>query len=170
MFLATLRSSFNLSRQNQSWVPLSEKQIVKLTFWGSLHQTSIAWGCNHSPQLELARSSIKTIMSLTVVRGHNLLASSINKSSKPGIRSWSRNPSDIGPVFGWDDYVTLLFQVGGLVSTPLKHINQIGSFPQIGVNIRKHLKPPASCFYSSEHKGSIKSSCFMSELNMLNLN
>ena len=29
-----------------------------------------------------------------------------------------------------------------MVSTPLKNISQIGSFPQVGVNIKKYLKPP----------------------------
>ena len=29
-----------------------------------------------------------------------------------------------------------------VVSTPLKNISQIGSFPQVGVKIKKSLKPP----------------------------
>ena len=31
-----------------------------------------------------------------------------------------------------------------VVSTPLKKISQIGSFPQVGVKIKKYLKPPPS--------------------------
>ena len=38
----------------------------------------------------------------------------------------------------------LLFEL--VVSTPLKNIRKIGSFPQIGVKIKKYLKPPPS-FY-----------------------
>ena len=31
-----------------------------------------------------------------------------------------------------------------VISTHLKNISQIGSFPQIGVKIKKYLKPPPS--------------------------
>ena len=34
-----------------------------------------------------------------------------------------------------------------VVSTPLKNISQIGNLPQIGVNIRLHLKPPPKKCY-----------------------
>ena len=34
-----------------------------------------------------------------------------------------------------------------VVSTRLKNISQIGSFPQVGVNMNKHLKPPPSFQY-----------------------
>ena len=38
--------------------------------------------------------------------------------------------------------------VGGFLTTHLKNISQIGSFPQVGVNIKKYLKAPRSIYIS----------------------
>ena len=38
-----------------------------------------------------------------------------------------------------------------VVSTHLKNSSQIGSFPQVGVKIKKYLKPPPSCVWSQQN-------------------
>jgi len=38
-----------------------------------------------------------------------------------------------------------------MVSTHLKNVSQIGSFPQVGVKIKKYLKPPPRQKHPSAH-------------------
>ena len=47
-----------------------------------------------------------------------------------------------------------------VVSTRLKHISQIGNLPQIGVKIKKHLKPPPRCVFPFQEKHPPRSNLF----------